>query len=98
LPLDLFKEQAERRVKLGMLVGEIVKHHQLAVDEAKVRETVEKFAASYDQPSEVIDWYYGSSERLDPVRNVVLEEQVVDWVLGQVKVTEKSSSFNELIA
>lgn len=98
LPLDLFKEQAERRVKLGLLVGEIVKRHQMTVDETKVRSTVEKFASSYDQPQEVIDWYYASPERLDPVRNVVLEEQVVDWIMTQVKVTEKSSSFNELIA
>ena len=96
LPLDIFREQAERRVKLGMLVAAIVEEHKLEVDEDLVRTTVENFAASYESPQELLDWYYADNERLNPVRNVVLEDQVVDWVTSQVNVTDKQSSFQEL--
>jgi trigger factor len=96
LPLDIFKEQAERRVKLGMLVAAIVDEHRLEVDEERVRTTVENFAASYESPQELLDWYYADNERLNPVRNVVLEDQVVDWVTSQVNVVDKQSSFQEL--
>lgn len=96
LPVDLFKEQAERRVKLGMLVAAIVDEHKLQVDEERVKTTVENFAASYESPQELLDWYYADDERLNPVRNVVLEDQVVDWVLDQVTVTDQQSSFQEL--
>jgi trigger factor len=96
LPLDIFREQAERRVKLGMLVAAIVDEHKLEVDEGRVRTTVENFAASYESPQELLDWYYADNERLNPVRNVVLEDQVVDWVTSQVNVTDKQTSFQEL--
>jgi trigger factor len=96
LPVDLFKEQAERRVKLGMLVAAIVDEHKIAVDEERVRTTVENFAASYESPQELLDWYYADNERLNPVRNVVLEDQVVDWVMDQVNVSDEESSFSDL--
>lgn len=96
LPVDLFKEQAERRVKLGMLVAEIVDKNKISVDDMRVRETVETFASSYETPQEVIDWYYGETGRLDAVKNIVLEDQVVDWLLGQMKVEEKQASFDDL--
>ena len=97
LPLDIFREQAERRVKLGMLVAAIVDEHKIEVDEERVRSTVDDFAASYESPQELKDWYYADNERLNPVRNLVLEDQVVDWVASQVNVVDKQSSFQELV-
>jgi trigger factor len=96
LPLDIFKEQGERRVKLGMLIAEIIEHNNIEIDDALLRETIESFASTYDSPQEVVDWYFADPERLKPVRNVVLEDQVVDWVLGQVNVTDKPMSFSEV--
>lgn len=97
LPLDIFKEQAERRVKLGMLVAEVVDKNGLKVNDELVRSTIEELAGSYETPQEVVDWYFADETRLAPVRNVVLEEQVVEWVLGQVNVEEKQLSFDELV-
>jgi trigger factor len=96
LPLDIFREQAERRVKLGMLVAAIVDEQKIEVDEERVRSTIDDFAASYESPQELKEWYYADNERLNPVRNLVLEDQVVDWVTSQVNVVEKQSSFQEL--
>ncbi len=96
LPLDIFREQAERRVKLGMLVAAIVDEQKIEVDEERVRSTVEEFAASYESPQELRDWYYADNERLNPVRNLVLEDQVVDWITSQVNVVDQQSSFQEL--
>ena len=96
LPVEVFKEQAERRVKLGMLTTKIISEQKIEVDDERLREMIEEFAASYESPQEMIDWYYEDAERIDPVRHVVLEDQVVDWVLSQVKVEEKQHSFDEL--
>ena len=96
LPLDIFREQAERRVKLGMLVAAIVDEQKIEVDEERVRSTVDDFAASYESPQELRDWYYADNERLNPVRNLVLEDQVVDWITSQVNVVDQQSSFQEL--
>ncbi len=96
LPMEVFKEQAERRVKLGMLTTKIISEQNIEVDEERLRQMIEEFAASYESPQEMIDWYYEDDARIDPVRHVVLEDQVVDWVLGQVKVEEKQQSFEEL--
>mgnify|MGYP000373267037 FL=1 len=97
LPLDIFKEQAERRVKLGMLVAAIVDEQKIEVDEERVRSTVDDFAASYESPQELRDWYYADNERLNPVRNLVLEDQVVDWITSQVNVVDQQSTFQELV-
>lgn len=96
LPVEVFKEQAERRVKLGMLTSEIVSEQKIEVDDDRLRAMVEEFAASYESPQEMIDWYYEDASRLDPVKHIVMEDQVVEWVLEQVKVEEKQHSFDEL--
>ncbi len=96
LPVEVFKEQAERRVKLGMLTTKIISDQKIEVDEERLREMIEEFSASYESPQEMIDWYYEDAGRIDPVRHVVLEDQVVDWVLSQVKVEEKQHTFYEL--
>jgi trigger factor len=96
LPVEVFKEQAERRVKLGMLTTKITSEQKIEVDDARLREMIEEFAASYESPQEMIDWYYEDAGRIDPVRHIVMEEQVVEWVLSQVKVEDKQHTFYEL--
>lgn len=97
LPASLFEEQATRRVKLGLIVSEIIKAEGLKADEGKVRAQVEDLAGVYEDPQEVIDWYYGDPGRLREVESLVLEDTVVDLVLEKAKVTEKSVSFDELL-
>jgi len=97
LPLDLFEKQAERRVALGLLMGEVIKENKIELDNTLVREKVEQFAQSYEDPQEVIDYYFKDKKHLASIENVVLEDQVVDWVLAQVKVEDKASGFEELM-
>jgi len=90
---------AERRVKLGVIVSEIAKQNQLQIDPDRVRDLVETIAASYEKPEEVVQWYYGNQEMLSGVQSAVIEEQVVDWVVehGDVDVTEQQTTFNALV-
>ena len=99
LKLDpaMFNDQAERRVKLGLIMSEIVKQHDLQVDPDKVKAMVESIAAPYEHPEEVVKWYYADKRHLAEVESLVFEEQVVDWVMDQVKVEEKDIEFNELM-
>ena len=99
LKLDpgMFREQAKRRVKLGLIMSEIVKQHDLHVDPDKVKAMVESIAAPYEHPEEVVKWYYGDKRRLAEVESLVFEEQVVDWVMEQAKIEEKAIEFNELM-
>ena len=96
LPRDMFEEQARRRVTLGLVVGEIIKHNDIQIDNDRVRKTIEEFASSYEQPEEVVKYYYGNQEQLASVQNVVLEDQVVDWALEQTEVIEEQTSFADL--
>ncbi|MCU7810093.1 MAG: trigger factor [Candidatus Thiodiazotropha sp. (ex Notomyrtea botanica)] len=96
LPRDMFEEQAKRRVTLGLVIGEIIKQNSIQIDEDRVRQTVEEFASSYEQPEEVVKYYYGNQEQLAAVQNVVLEDQVVDWVLEQTEVTDEPTTFAAL--
>jgi trigger factor len=91
------EQEARRRVALGLLVGEIVKANQLPLDEAKVRETIESIAASYEKPEEVVGWYYKNPEMLEGIKTFVMEAVVVEWIVGKIKVTDKTVSFDELI-
>ena len=96
LPDSLFEPQARRRVALGLIIAEIVKRHGISADPDRVRETVEDMASTYEDPKEVIDFYMGNREQRASVESLVLEDQVVDWVLQQAKVEEKPYSFKEL--
>ncbi|MDV7210261.1 trigger factor [Azotobacter beijerinckii] len=97
LPADLFQEQAKRRVVLGLIVAEIVKQFEIKPDEAKVRALIEEIASAYQEPGQVIAWYYGNDQQLGEVRSVVLEEQVVDTVLQKASVTDKTVSYEEAV-
>ena len=93
------EQSAERRVKLGVLVSAIVKQNRIQIDPDRVRETIETIAASYEKPEEVFQWYYGNQEMLGGVQSAVIEEQVVDWVLGGsgVQVQDTEMTFDQLV-
>ncbi len=98
LDTDTLQKTAERRVKLGILISEIVKQNQIQTDPDRLREAVETIASSYEKPDEVIQWYYGNQEMLAGIQSAVLEEQVVDWLLekGSLKSEDKQTTFEEL--
>ena len=97
LPDDMFKEQAEQRVSLGLLIGEIIKANEIKADADKVRATIEEQAASYDDPQEVINYYYSNQQLLSSVEASVLEDTVVDLVLEKATITEKTVSYEEAV-
>ncbi|HSH29937.1 MAG TPA: trigger factor, partial [Thiohalobacter sp.] len=94
---ELFQDKAKRRVLLGLLIGEVVKANNIQVDQDRMRSLIETIAAGYEDPQEVIQWYYGNQEAMSSAQTLVLEEQVMDWILGQANVVEKPYSFEELI-
>ena len=96
LPREMFEDQAKKRVTLGLLIGEIIKQNDIQVDNDRVKQRIEEFAASYEKPEEVVNYYYNDEKQLAAVQNVVMEDQVVDWVLEQVTVTEEQTTFAEL--
>jgi trigger factor len=97
LPASMFEEQARRRVHLGLLVSQIMKEQQFALDPEKVRATIAEFAESYENPQEVIDYYMQDQNARSSVENVVLEGEVVDWVLEQAQVTDEQKTFAEVM-
>jgi trigger factor len=94
---DMFRPQAERRVRLGLTLGELVKSKALQATPEKIRAQVEELAASYEKPDEVVRHYYGDNRRLADVEAMVVENNVTDYVLGQAKVTDKALAFDELM-
>ncbi|MGI9274302.1 MAG: trigger factor [Endozoicomonas sp.] len=97
LPAELFEADAKKRVALGLLVGEVVKQREVKVDDDRVRAMVEEMASAYQEPQQVVDWYYSNDEQLSQVKYVVLEEQVVDTILESANVSEKQCSYQEAI-
>jgi trigger factor len=97
LPADLFAERAANRVKLGLLVGDLVRRHDLRAKPEQVRAVIEEHAESYEQPEEMARWLYGQPERLAEVEAVVMENNVVQWALGQMKVADTPTPFDELM-
>jgi trigger factor len=93
----LFEEQAKRRVALGLIVGEAVKRNDLAAKPEQVRALVEEQAQSYEQPTEVVKWFYSQPERLAEFEGIVVEDNVVRWVLQQAKVVDKPMAFEQLM-
>jgi trigger factor len=96
-PPELFTAQAERRVRLGLILAEVVKTNNLQATPEQVKAQVEEFAESYEDPKQVLKYYYSDRRRLAEVEALVLEENVVKYVLGQAKVTSKSVAFDELM-
>ena len=97
LPDDMFKEKAERRAALGVIVSELVKAEEMTPDEEQVRARVDEIASTYEQPREVVDYYYSKPELLSSVEAVVLEDQVTELVLSKAKVKEEAVSYEEAV-
>jgi trigger factor len=97
LPGDLFEQQAQRRVTLGLILGELVRMHGLQSKPEQVRKRVEEQAESFERPEEVVKWYYAAPERLREIESAVLEDNVVEWALGVARVTDRIVDFDELM-
>lgn len=97
IPPDAFTEQAEKRVRLGLIVGELVKIKALQAKPDQIRKQIEEFAQAYENPAEVIRYYFSDRNRLAEVEALVVEQNVVDWVLANAKVVDKQLGFDELM-
>lgn len=98
LPAALFEEQAKRRVSLGLILTEIVQQHELKAKPEQVRALLEDQAQSYEQPDEMLKWFYEQPERLQEAESIVLEDNVVEWAVATARVNDKVMPFQELIA
>ena len=94
---DMFRDQAERRVRLGLIVAELVKENELHAKPEQIRVHVENLASSYEDPQEVVRWYYGDQQRLSQVESIVIENNVADYVFEKARVADKALSFDELM-
>ncbi len=97
IPDDIFRPQAEQRVRLGLVVAEVVRANDLHAKPEQIRAHIEELAASYERPEDVTRWYYGDNQRLAEVEAVVIESNVAEFVLSKAKVSEKTISFEELM-
>ena len=97
IPDDVFKPQAERRVRLGLVVGELVRSNNLQAKPDQLQAHIEEMAQSYEKPSEVVRWYLGDRQRMAEVEAVVVENNVADFVIGKAQVTDKRVPFDELM-
>jgi trigger factor len=97
LAADMFTGQAERRVRLGLILAEIVQAHKLTAQPEQIRALIGEQAQSYESPEQVVQWYYQSPERMHEIESLALEENVVAWVAGQAQVEDVATSFEELM-
>ena len=98
IPDDVFRPQAERRVRLGLVAAELVRANNLQAKTEQIKSHIEELAASYEKPEDVMRWYYGDNNRLAEVEAIVVENNVTDFVMAQAKISEKAVSFDELMA
>jgi trigger factor len=97
IPDDIFRPQAERRVRLGLVVAELVRANNLIAKPEQIKAHIDELAASYEKPAEVVRWYYGDNRRMADVEAVVIENNVTEFVLSKAQVSEKAVSFDELM-
>jgi trigger factor len=97
IPAEIFQAQAEKRVRLGLVVGELVRANNLQARPDQLQAHIEEMAQSYEKPAEVVRWYLGDRQRMAEVEAVVIENNVADFVLGKAKVTDKVLPFDELM-
>ena len=98
LPSELFKDEAEKRVRVGLIINEIVSAENLSADSDKVRERIETIAQPYDQPEQIINFYYGNEQQLQQVEMAVLEDTVIDHILAQVNVEKLGSNYDDVVS
>ena len=94
---SVLTEQAKKRVSLQLILAEIIKINELKADPKKVREMVEHAASGYEDPDSVVNWYYSDKKNLAEVEVLVLEDNVIDWVLEHANVVEKKCTFDEIM-
>jgi len=94
----MFEEQAARRVKLGLIVGEVITVNKLEKDQAKVDEMLESLAASYEDPQALIEYYRTNQQAMQTIEASVMEEMIVDWVVEKAKITDEKMKFTELVS
>jgi trigger factor len=97
IPDDVFRPQAERRVRLGLVVAELVRAHDLQAKPEQIKAHIEELAASYEKPADVVRWYYGDNRRLAEVEAIVIENNVTEFILSKAKTVEKQVAFDELM-
>lgn len=97
LERDMFEERAKRKATLGLLLSEIIKDNNFKAEAPQVRQEIENIASTYDDPQEVIKWYYADRSRLSSIESVVLEDRVVEWVLELASVTEIRYTFDDIM-
>ena len=97
IPDDLFRPQAERRVRLGLVVAELVRANSLQAKPEQIKTHIDDLAASYEKPADVVRWYYSDNKRMAEVEGVVIENNVTSFILEKVKITEKTIGFDELM-
>ena len=98
IPEELFRPQAERRVRLGLVVAELVKQHELHAKPEQIKAHVDELAASYEKPADVVRWYQGDQRRMAEVEAIVIENNVTEFVLAKAQVSDKTVSFDDLMA
>jgi trigger factor len=94
---DLFKERAEKRVKLGLILAELMQKNGLKAQPHQVKTMIEDYANTFDESEQIIRWYAADPKRMLEVENLVVEENVVSWAMAQAKVTDKPAVFNDLM-
>jgi trigger factor len=97
LPTEVFTPQAERRVRLGLILAEIVRSEGLQARQDQIRKSIEEVAQSYEKPAEVIQWYLSNRERVAEIETVVIEDNVVNWTMAKAKVSDVTVPFDELM-
>ena len=97
LPDEMFKPEATKRVQIGLLVGELIKHEKIELDNSRVETTLDDMAGSYEDPAQVKEYYRQNQDARRTLENIVLEEQVVEHILSKAEVSEKDSSFEEIM-
>ncbi|MFZ9544355.1 MAG: trigger factor, partial [Hylemonella sp.] len=97
IPEEIFRPQAEQRVRLGLVVAELVRANSLNASPEQIKAHIEDMAASYEKPAEVVRWYYSDNRRMAEVEAVVIENNVTEFVFGKAKMTEKTISFEDLM-
>ena len=97
MPAEIFEAQAQRRVSLGLILGEVVRNNGLQAKPEQVKAAVELQAQSYEHPQEVVKWFYSQPDRLRDIESIVLEENVVEWALSVAKAEDKTITFDELM-
>ncbi|ATC93965.1 trigger factor [Pseudoalteromonas tunicata] len=97
LPAELFHEQAAKRVKTGLLLGQVIKANEIKVDDAKVEALIATVASAYEDPTEVVEYYKSNAQLMQQMQNVAMEEQAIEAILANATVAEVTAAFDEIM-